>query len=147
MHISLVLMELKLAASIKRKKKKNRPISSHLDLKLLTNAYGMWMRMSWNKPTTIHGIAKALTNEDTRLLFLWPLRVSRPFIGISLLILKHLKQQTLIQQFMSNHQISLRQFDIIILVNHSVNRKYCFFFFFVAFNKYIIIMCEVFHAH
>ena len=131
MHISLVLMELKLAASIKRKKKtKNRPISSHLDLKLLTNAYGMWMRMSRNKQTKIYGIAKALTNKDTILLFLWPLRVSRPFIEISLLILKHLKQQTLIQQFMSNHQISLRQFDIIILVNHSVNRKYCFSFLF-----------------
>ena len=131
MHISLVLMELKLAASIKRKKKtKNRPISSHLDLKLLTNAYGMWMRMSRNKQTKIYGIAKALTNKDTLLLFLWPLRVSRPFIEISLLILKHLKQQTLIQQFMSNHQISLRQFDIIILVNHSVNRKYCFSFLF-----------------
>ena len=97
----------------------------------------MWMRMSWNKQTKIYGIAKALTNEDTLLLFLWPLRVSRPFIEISLLILKHLKQQTLIQQFMSNHLIS-----IILWIVNTV-----FLFFFVAFNKYIIIMCEVFHAH
>ena len=50
MHISLVLKELKLAAVHKthnnKKKGKNRPISRHLNLKQLNNAYGMWMRMS-----------------------------------------------------------------------------------------------------
>ena len=30
----------------KKKKKENRLISSHLDLKLVNNAYGMWIRMS-----------------------------------------------------------------------------------------------------
>ena len=30
----------------KEKLKKNRLISSHLDLKLVNNAYGMWIRMS-----------------------------------------------------------------------------------------------------
>ena len=56
--------------SIKRTKKKkerkeNRPISSHLDLKLVNNAYGIWMRMSKSKPAKNHGITKALANEDT----------------------------------------------------------------------------------
>ena len=30
----------------KKKRKENRPISSHLDLKVVNNAYGIWMRMS-----------------------------------------------------------------------------------------------------
>ena len=62
MDTSFVLLELELAAVHKtqKKRKKNWPISSHLDLKLVNNAYGMWMRMILNKPTKTDGIKKHL---------------------------------------------------------------------------------------
>ena len=45
-----------------KKRKENRPISSHLYLKVVNNAYGIWMRMGKNKPAKNHGITKALAN-------------------------------------------------------------------------------------
>ena len=66
MDISLVhwLRSIKRTKKKKKERKENRPISSHLDLKLVNNANRIWMRMSKNKPAKNHGITKALANED-----------------------------------------------------------------------------------
>ena len=65
MDISLVHWLRSIKRTKKKERKENRPISSHLDLKLVNNANRIWMRMSKNKPAKNHGITKALANEDT----------------------------------------------------------------------------------